>query len=502
MAVPSINQTFDRLDYLNGVAVSQTFTATNTPTSWAMTNVPTGLSFNTSTGALTGTPIATRALAFSSSITATNGDGTSNALLVLIVVDVAAAGGTTGDFADEIDFVLTRKELVTLGGPVETPPNEVDPPGPLLTKFWTGERYELAVGLSKNGILQDATVDELDGITVSLLDRQGARPVVISEEGITEIGSGAGDRRYKVTVGLTAAQFARHFREGVRSTGAATYFDAVMQLAFSEITDARQYDSGLLSTSIPSLTQSDSEVDSFDLNLTDQLTSATYYQLVLNLVCPSDTGLNVTLTRQLSVTWNGSAYVVTVLSGASSGTGSSTVSGDWDTTLANSSLTGDGTGLVCGTTVTTTAQAATMAYVEYDSLGYAEITPEVLEWDGNGSGVSYIFSDDVPEAIYTLEMADGDTAASVTARLVTNLGAGASCEFTSLSSIRFEFPISAGVAQVEDVNATDTIETPTNIPGGPTYTDATVTARLTGVTMDNRELRRTAAGLVRVYQGY
>ena len=303
-----------------------------------------------------------------------------------------------------------------------------------------------------------------------------------------------------MTVGLTAAQFARHFREGVRSTGAATYFDAVMQIGFTEITDARQYDSTLLSTSIPALNQSDSEVDSFDLNLTDELTSATYYQLVLNLVCPSDTGLNVTLTRQLSVTWTGSAYSVTVLSGASSASGTSTVGGDWDTTLSNSSLTGDATGLVCETTVTTTAQSPTMQYVEYYSLGSAEVA--LGEWDGNGGSVSYVFSSSAPATIYSLDMADGDTEASVTARMVANLGVGSNCTFTSASSLRLEFPVAAAVASVEDVNATDTPTAPTNIPGGPSYADATVTARLTGVAMDNRTIRRTAAGLVRVYQGF
>ena len=94
MAAPSINQTFDRLDYPTGVAVSLTFTATNTPTSWAMTNVPAGLSFNTSSGAMTGTPTVTTPTAYSSSITATNGDGTSPALVVLIIINPAAVGGT------------------------------------------------------------------------------------------------------------------------------------------------------------------------------------------------------------------------------------------------------------------------------------------------------------------------------------------------------------------------------------------------------------------------
>ncbi|MEO8101077.1 MAG: putative Ig domain-containing protein [Betaproteobacteria bacterium] len=66
-----------------GVAYSHTFTASNSPTSWAMTGSVPGLTLSNS-GVLGGTP--TTAGAFSLSITATNSGGTSAALAVTVSI--------------------------------------------------------------------------------------------------------------------------------------------------------------------------------------------------------------------------------------------------------------------------------------------------------------------------------------------------------------------------------------------------------------------------------
>lgn len=64
--------------------VSFSISATNTPTSYAMTGLPSGCSLNTSTGAVTGTP--TTSGAYLVSTTATNGSGTSSSVTYTIVV--------------------------------------------------------------------------------------------------------------------------------------------------------------------------------------------------------------------------------------------------------------------------------------------------------------------------------------------------------------------------------------------------------------------------------
>lgn len=71
-----------------GSAFSYNITATNSPTSYNATGLPTGLSVNTSTGAITGTPSVSGT--FNVTITATNGSGTDTKTLV---ITLAASGG-------------------------------------------------------------------------------------------------------------------------------------------------------------------------------------------------------------------------------------------------------------------------------------------------------------------------------------------------------------------------------------------------------------------------
>ena len=82
-----------------GSAFSYQITATNSPTSYAATNLPAGLSVNTGTGLISGTP--TTAATSTVTLSATNAGGTGTATLTLTIKSIsffvqAVAGATSG----------------------------------------------------------------------------------------------------------------------------------------------------------------------------------------------------------------------------------------------------------------------------------------------------------------------------------------------------------------------------------------------------------------------
>lgn len=85
-----------------GTAFTYTITATNSPTSYNATGLPAGLSINTSTGVISGTP--TGVATTSVTITATNAGGTDTQTLVItvsnppapVITSILTASGTTG----------------------------------------------------------------------------------------------------------------------------------------------------------------------------------------------------------------------------------------------------------------------------------------------------------------------------------------------------------------------------------------------------------------------
>src|SRR5438309_7833883 len=72
-----------------GVAFSYTITATNNPTSYSATGLPAGLSVNTSTGLISGTPTTTGTN--NVTITASDGAGTCNTATATLVITIGTA---------------------------------------------------------------------------------------------------------------------------------------------------------------------------------------------------------------------------------------------------------------------------------------------------------------------------------------------------------------------------------------------------------------------------
>ncbi len=106
MAAPVINTTTSILGYKQWEAWEYQPYATNTPTSWACPNLPTGLSIDSGTGKISGAAEASGV--FICGLTATNGDGTSAALVLTIGIEAANAALTSSGYEVKID-VATRQ---------------------------------------------------------------------------------------------------------------------------------------------------------------------------------------------------------------------------------------------------------------------------------------------------------------------------------------------------------------------------------------------------------
>lgn len=115
---PVINSPLTATGTYGVVATTYTITATNSPTSFNATELPDGLSINTTNGEITGTPTNVAGSPFSVTISATNLGGTTNATLVYTInkktltVNFAAAQNKEYDRTDVATITGTLNGIV------------------------------------------------------------------------------------------------------------------------------------------------------------------------------------------------------------------------------------------------------------------------------------------------------------------------------------------------------------------------------------------------------
>lgn len=94
--VPSVSAPYSALTFDIASFVRIPFSATNAPTSWAVTGLPAGLAFDTVNGVVTGNSNAAGIFIFS--VTASNATGTSQPFVVTLTISQSAAAGPLGQW--------------------------------------------------------------------------------------------------------------------------------------------------------------------------------------------------------------------------------------------------------------------------------------------------------------------------------------------------------------------------------------------------------------------
>lgn len=186
MPVPVISDEFPLLLAQVGEAFNLTLYATESPTSWAWSNLPTGLSFNTTTGVLTGAP--TTAGVSTCALTATNGSGTSAPINFVFKV-IASALDDHG--LVDLDFDLQTGLVV----------NPKITTGPQLFGK-DGDKIGIALGLVRAGALRTLDVTNVK-VTVRNSYDEGEICTVYDAAPAAPLDAQA--PRYRLLFDLTAA---------------------------------------------------------------------------------------------------------------------------------------------------------------------------------------------------------------------------------------------------------------------------------------------------------
>jgi hypothetical protein len=156
-------------------AFSYTITATNTPTSFAATGLPLGLSLDTATGAITGTP--TVAGVYTIGLTATNGSGTSATVNLALTVGALSSITSATSQTAAVGVAFTYN---TTASPAATSFNITGLPAGLTANTSTGVISGTPTVAGVSSISLSANNATGSGPVTTLTLTVGNRPVVTS----------------------------------------------------------------------------------------------------------------------------------------------------------------------------------------------------------------------------------------------------------------------------------------------------------------------------------
>jgi hypothetical protein len=345
-----------------GVPFTYQPAALNTPTSWTALYLPTGLSINASTGAITGTP--TTEGFWQTVLQATNVDGSDRIVLLMPVLPAVnlndAIPGMGGPFDILLDYELTSNEVTIPGVPAPAD-------GAPLFYAPRGTNRFLLVGVKYYGVLQDLNAaDEPIAIKLGMKEVEPESLLEVTTSATTKVAGVTDDQqRYRIPFRVTPSNWGVL---GDYEADAATIISALAELQVSVGTVATLHDATLTDSSIALEGNVTTPITGdHDFLSIEEFSVATPMRLTLTLSVASRPLQTVTLVREFDLIFSGGAFVLSNLSGSTTGTGA--VEADkWRATLNLTALTGDANSVDADYSITTSVDTTfTHPYIDISS---------------------------------------------------------------------------------------------------------------------------------------
>ena len=213
MPAPVISNTTSVLGYRKGQYFEYQMAATNTPTSWAATGLPSGMTINSS-GLITGT--ATAAGVYLIRVTATNADGASTPLEV-------AMGIEDSNYNDGLGIEVN---IDLLSGSVSVPgitPSSGQNASQAVMFLKHGDKAFLDLGFFKGTELQSMAVAS---IVMNIREYDGETILVESNGAVQSIGT-SDKQRYRILVDMDTEELMNAL--GNYQSDYQTTFDAIAE---------------------------------------------------------------------------------------------------------------------------------------------------------------------------------------------------------------------------------------------------------------------------------
>ena len=427
MPIPVIDTRTSEQAWLTGRPQEWQPYATESPTSWSATGLPSGVSINTSTGLVSGTPTS-RGVAIAS-IVATNAHGDSAPLLVPF--SVRGAAGLSQDSLDQlsllIDFDLTTGEITIPG---------IDPPAAIgveelaqetattrikreLMRVKSGEEFPILVGFKRDGVLQDIDVTRIE---LSARENEPEESYEITEDSsaVTKVGSGE-DTRFR-----TSLRISEELLEGVFSNfedDNGTQAGLLAEISAAVVSSAFDWTTEEKTESFVGFGHGDTEVDTFVFTGLPQATTgpATYTamcQVDFTMASARDNTQDLAIPIDFTVEWNGSSFDVSDVPANTSVVGAEDDEGShWIATLEATSITGTASGV--DIELTTSATGFPNVWIAAFDV-FAGVNNDVIGDDGggySGNGANHDFEvdnlSDTNSGQALCEIEPGDTATDI-----------------------------------------------------------------------------------------